>query len=442
LTNNPNKFQPHRIDRSNPVICNPLHDYTDEQKSYNGGQMDLFVQNDGKPDDCQKTPTDNQVMDYYDGNTVTALWNYAQHFAMSDNFHGSTFGPSTPGHINLVSGNTHGAFCVDVKGNKLDDCTEDTYSGVVGNTLIGDIDPTYDTCSEAPSAGNSTTPSVYQIEMTGKNIGDLLTAKGISWGWFSGGFKLPEGDCNKRSSHVDSSGGRPFNYYADVEPFQYYKSTANPKHLPPTPGTKIGDTDKQANHQYDLSDFWAAVKADNMPGVSFIKAPDYQQGHPKYSDPLAEQTFLVNTINKIQGLPQWRNTAIILTWDDSGGLYDQVMPPIVSKSDDPKNDALYGPATLCNPPPAAKITQNDKCGYGPRIPVLIISPYAKMNFVDHTSTDFTSVIKFIQDNWGLKQIGGGSLDVLANPLNNMFDFRAPHTTPLILNPSTGEKSHG
>jgi phospholipase C len=85
-----------------------------------------------------------------------------------------------------------------------------------------------------------------------------------------------------------------------------------------------------------------------------------------------------------------------------------------------------------------KITQNDKCGYGPRIPMLIISPYTKVNFVDHTPTDFTSILKFIEDNWGLWQIGGGSLDVLAKPLDNMFDFKSPHTTPLFLNPSTGQ----
>ncbi len=176
-----------------------------------------------------------------------------------------------------------------------------------------------------------------------------------------------------------------------------------------------------------------------MPAVSFIKAPDYQQGHPHSSDPLVEQTFLIETINAIQKLPQWSSTAIILTWDDSGGWYDHVMSPIASKSNDPKNDALYGPTILCNPSPAAKITQNDKCGYGPRIPVLIISQYAKMNYVDHNTTDFTSILKFIEDNWNLDRIGGGSLDVLANPLNSMFDFRVSHQAPLILNPNTGER---
>ncbi len=117
-----------------------------------------------------------------------------------------------------------------------------------------------------------------------------------------------------------------------------------------------------------------------------------------------------------------------------------MIPPIVSKSNDPKNDALYGPITLCDPSPVVKILQNDKCGYGPRIPVLIIAPYAKVNFVDHTPTDFTSILGFIEYNWGLGKIGGGSLDAKANSLDNMFDFTSlPHTIPLILNHSTGEK---
>jgi phospholipase C len=445
-SNNPNQNQPHRIDHSNPVTCNPIHDYIDEQKSYNGGKLNLFVQNDGRAPGCQKTPTDNQVMDYFDGNTVTALWNYAQHFAMSDNFHGSTFGLSTPGHINLISGNTHGAECL----HHAPTCFvpgKGKYIGVNVGTLLGDIDPRYDDCSMQTSP----TPTINTVKMVGKNIGYLLNNKSITWGWFSDGFKLsppapplPAGKvpCDYRSYHTDSAGSpHVFDYYPDVEPFQYYYNTSNPHHLAPT--AIIGGTDK-TNHQYDLSDFWAAAKAGNLPAVSYFKAATYQQGHPKSSDPLAEQTFLVNTINAIQKLPQWSNTAIILTWDDSGGWYDHVMPPIVSPSDDPTYDRLYG-VNLCNLNPPAGYSnppgysQKDKCGYGPRIPLLIISPYAKANFVDHTPTDFISILKFIEDNWNLGRIGGGSLDVLANPLSNMFDFRAPHQ-PLILNPSTGEKS--
>jgi phospholipase C len=442
--NNPNSAQPHRIDRSNPVTCNPTHTYTAEQKSYDAGKLDKFVENDGiagSGKTCRYSGG-NQVMDYFDGNTVTALWNYAQHFAMSDNFHTSTFGESTPGHILLISGNNHGAMCIGLNGVKLNDCKQGSFNGVVGNTLLRSIDPRYDDCSLQPSAGP---PPNYTIKMTGKNIGDLLNTKGISWGWFSGGFTLPsKGDCSSRSIHWDSSKNHIYDYYSNVEPFQYYYNTSNPHHLPPT--AMIGGTDK-TNHQYDLNDFWAAVKAPsgNMPAVSFIKAPTYQQGHPLSSDPLAEQAFLVNTINQIQKLRQWVHTAIILTWDDSGGWYDNSMPNIVSKSSDPNNDALYGPTILCHPLSKGNITvhaitQNDRCGYGPRVPVLIISPYAKENFVDHTTTDFTSIIKFIEDNWNLGRIGGGSLDVQAKPLDNMFDFtKSPHAAPLILNPFTGEK---
>ena len=228
-------------------------------------------------------------------------------------------------------------------------------------------------------------------------------------GWFSAGFKLPTGSCDGREEH--GTGYKLKDYYTDVAPFQYYAQTANKDHKLPT--AKIGDAD-EVNHQYGLSDFWKAVDAGYMPDVSFIKAPTYQDGHPGISDPLEEQKFLVNTINGIEQSKQWPDTAIILTWDDSGGFYDHVMPPIISKSNDPKNDALYG-FNLCNPPPAAStITQKDKCGYGPRIPLLIISPYAKENFVEYTQpTDFTSILKFIEDNWKLGQIGGGSLDYKA-----------------------------
>lgn len=446
LKNNPNKYQPQRISPNQGKICSPLHEYTVEQKSYNGGKMDKFVENDGSTSldpaltACEIGNNNNVVMDYYDGNTVTALWNYAQHFAMSDHFYQSTFGESTPQHMNLVSGNTHGAYCYDILTKKeLPDCLvkkdKRTIPAVVEKTMISNVDPEYDICSEAKPAGSTGIPT-YKIEMKGQNIGDLLNKKDISWGWFSAGFKLvTKGDCNKREKH-----GGLYDYFPDVEPFQYYKSTSNEQHLPPTSVAKIGDKTDLANHQYSLGEFWEAVNNGYMPAVSFIKAPTYQQGHPGLSDPLAEQTFLVKTINGIEQSKQWPHTAIILTWDDSGGFYDHVMPPIVSPSDDPKNDALYGPTTLCNPPPAAKITQNDKCGYGPRIPLLIISPYAKENFVEYTKpTDFTSILRFIEDNWDLGQIDSGSLDAYTNSLDSIFDFKSPpHTTPLILDPTTGE----
>src|SRR5262249_16818285 len=128
---------------------------------------------------------------------------------------------------------------------------------------------------------------------------------------------------------VDYNSGGP-----NVQPFQYYASTANPHHLPPSSLAAIGRTD-QANHQYDLLDFFSAVKAGNFPAVNFMKVPQYAWGHDGDSDTLAEQAFLVQTINQIMTLPEWKSTAIIIMYDDPGGWYDHVYPPVLQPSNTP-----------------------------------------------------------------------------------------------------------
>jgi phospholipase C len=132
------------------------------------------------------------------------------------------------------------------------------------------------------------------------------------------------------------------------------------------------------------------------------------------------QNYLVNTINRLQNLPEWNSTLVIVTWDDSDGWYDHVMPQIVSQSNDPEHDALLGRTGLCGH--ARTGEYQDRCGYGPRLPFLVISPYAKVNFVDHRLTDQTSIIRFIEDNWGLGRIGNQSFDAKAGSLMNMYDF--------------------
>ena len=147
--------------------------------------------------------------------------------------------------------------------------------------------------------------------MIRKNIGDLLNSKNITWGRFSAGFKpsirTAEGKwiCTF-VNHTSFGGWNSHDYYPDDEPFQYYNSTANPHHLPPISISIIGHTN-QANHQYDLSAFWNAVTFGNLPAVGFIKAPTYQDGHPIDSTPADEQNFLVNTINRLQSLPDWNS---------------------------------------------------------------------------------------------------------------------------------------
>jgi phospholipase C len=201
----------------------------------------------------------------------------------------------------------------------------------------------------------------------------------------------------------------------------------------------IGYTD-QANHPYDMSDFWAAADAGNLPAVSFLKAPAYQDGHAGYSDPLDEQTFIVDTINRLEKLPTWSSTAVIIGYDDSDGWYDHVMPPIVNSSrdsGDSNGDALNGGACGSGAPAGG---YELRCGYGQRLPLLVISPYAKTNFVDHTVTDQASILTFIEENFGLGRIGDGSYDAMSNALTQMFRFDHPLARPLFLDPRTGEPS--
>jgi phospholipase C len=212
----------------------------------------------------------------------------------------------------------------------------------------------------------------------------------------------------------------------------------------------IGRTD-QANHQYDVSDFSAALAAHSMPAVSFLKAPNYQDGHPGYSDPVDEQRFLTTMINQIQRSSFWKSTAIVIAYDDSDGFYDHVPPPILNYDTEnvsgPVVDGQQWPGDQCAPPvpPTGQSVDPNtgRCGLGPRLPLLIISPWAKVNAVDHTLVDTTSILRFIEDRFGGgKRIGGGSFDTRAGSLATAFESRRAHARRLILDPTTGQPTGG
>ena len=279
-----------------------------------------------------------------------------------------TFGPSAPGAINLISGDT-GDVGLQINGAATDGDTVSDGKG--GFSLIEDAQPYYDDCSTRDAAS-----------LTGTNIGDELNAAGLSWGWFQGGFRpttsfatatagtpqptstftpdefkgkfaarrRPTKVCAMRCTRLEQrlvapversrarrNYGNKDDYIAHHEPFQYYASTANPHHLAPASLSAIG-TDTQtmtggvpqfdtANHQYDTSDFDSLVGAishgylspDHLPAVSFLKAPGYQDGHAGYSDPIDEQKFVVDEINALQHTPDWSSTAVVIAYDDSDG---------------------------------------------------------------------------------------------------------------------------
>ncbi|MFM0441759.1 alkaline phosphatase family protein [Paraburkholderia strydomiana] len=452
LTSNPNFINtlngegaanPFRLDRTQAATADQNHGYTAEQQAYNNGAANLFPFYAGKGSSggAGAFDTTGQVMGYYDGNTVTALWNYAQHFAMSDNAYTDTFGPSTPGAIEVISGQTNGVQLVKTSQQPFNLTTaSDSYyvnDGQGGVTLINDADPANDVCS-------STTD---QILMSSKNIGDLLNARNITWGGFMGGFNLSTSNSNgttgcERSTVAPAVGQATADYIPHHNWFQYYASTANPQHTRPSSVSTVGfstlpdgKTPEPANHQYDSDDFFAAVKAGNYPSVSFIKAPAFQDGHAGYSDPLDEQAFTAKVVNFLQQQPDWKSTAVIVAWDDSDGWYDHAYANPTSSSFDAQGDQLNG-AGKCGtgtaPLGVNGAPVNGRCGPGTRIPFLVISPWAKVNYVDHTPISQASVVRFIEDNWlGSQRIGGGSFDATAGSIMGMFNFNGGGNNPTV-----------
>jgi phospholipase C len=449
LTRNPNYLNatngtgttnPFRLDRSQAATADQNHNYGPEQAAFHGGLMDLFPKNVGVAGPPPTGSLGQTIvgttglnLGYYDGNTVTAMWNYAQRFAMNDNSYSTAFGPSTPGALNLVSGQLNGVI------NNQNGTGAIIGDGNGGFTDIGDGDPLGDVCS-------TTTGEAFS--MSGTNIGDLMNAAGVSWGFFTQGFDLTVMNANGTTGCARTTTSAVTNttkadYIPHHEPFQYYKSTANPTHARPTSKVTIGTAaDKTGNHNYDVHDFYDAINAGNYPAVSFLKAPGFQDGHAGYSDPLDEQNFIVTVINFLQQHADWEHTAVVIMYDDSDGWYDHQMGPIVNQSATTA-DALTGTGacgtgvnTLAgvNAPNA-----QGRCGYGPRQPMMVISPWSKQNFVDHTLTDQTSVIRFVEDNWlNGERIANGSFDTIANSIANMLDFTGKSKTKkLILDPNSG-----
>jgi phospholipase C len=520
--NNPNGVNPVRYDPanvSNVLTCDQDHNYSDEQVAVDGGKNDLYVLRTGNgggtsPEGAKCVAGD--VMNYYDGNTVTAFWNYAQQFAMSDNSYDATYGPSSPGAINVISGDTGNVDPAHLASNPSVASASSpnadlTADGQGGFSLTSDAQPYYDDCSTRDA-----------VALSGKNIGDELNAKGVSWGWFQGGFRPSTSYTDalaaigqsgqptstftpdEFSAYFSSAASRPahssnqnlcssvtpvgvglsaplaagagqYGYKDDYiphhEPFQYYATTANPHHV--TIPTSVSGQDTLAglasigkdtqsfvngvpqfntpNHNYDSSDFdqlVAAISAHQLPAsalpaVSYLKAPGWADGHAAYSDPLDEQLWVTKEVNALMKSPDWASTAVIIAYDDSDGWYDHVDPGVINPSTTVA-DAVTGPGMCGSGTPLAG--QQGRCGYGPRQPFLVISPWARSNFVDHTKTSQASVVKFIQDNWRLPPISG-SLAGITGSLDNMFVFGHDHGggfgdrpdfAPFLLNPVTGQ----
>ncbi|GAA1097669.1 phospholipase C [Tsukamurella spumae] len=436
---NPNKYKPFRFTPGQAVTCDQNHEYTAEQEAANGGAMDKFVEFTTK-DKCASSGPGmfehpGSVMGYYDGNTVTGLWNYAQNYTLGDNFWSTQFGPSTPGAINLISGQTFGVESYDAATGKKttapDKYTVGAPNAAGVGTVYEDPDPLHDDCSNKNRTGKDALAA-----MQGKNIGDLLNERSVSWGWFQGGFRPSTAAaggaralCN--ATHKNVAGNASIDYSPHHNPFAYYQSTANEHHVAPANVAEVGHNGP-ANHNYDLTDFDAALNAGSLPAVSFLKAGEYQDGHAAYSDPLDEQTFIATYVNRLQQSKDWASTALILAYDDSDGWYDHQAPVILSGSKDPKLDK-----GICADAAAPALAgQSVRCGPGTRQPFLLISPFARKNTVNHDAIEQASITKFIEDNWRTGRVTD-SADERSGKLDGFFDFGSPRTDKVWLNQVTG-----
>src|SRR5438552_2705217 len=304
------------------------------------------------------------VMGYYDVRTLP-MFEIARQFTVADNFFHGAFGGSFLNHIWLAcacapqwpGGAPAERMAVLDPSGALTKDGDVTPTGYVVNTAY-----TAQTPHPANVTGKQLLPPLDQ-----PTIGDRLSAKNVSWAWYSGGWN-------------DAIAGRPDPSFAfHHQPYAYFASYAD-------------GTSARAEHLKDEADFFAALGDGTLPAVSFVKPIASDSEHPRYADIARGQQHAADLIRAIQNSRQWRNTVVIVTYDENGGFWDHVAPPLV-----------------------------DQWGPGTRVPTLVISPFAKKAYVDHTRYDTTSVLKLIETRWGLAPLG--QRDASADGLTGALEFR-------------------
>jgi acid phosphatase len=288
----------------------------------------------------------------------------AQQYTLADHFFHSAFGGSLFNHWWLICACTpvwphapaNAVLQIDERGVlvKRGSVTPD---GFVVHTVSS---------SSRPYPTSSRDPAQRLPLQTMPTIGDRLTEKHIAWAWYSEGWN-------------DAVAGRPdplFQFHH--QPFNYFAPYAE-------------GTAARVEHLRDIDDFFAALRTGTLPAVSFVKPIGAHNEHPGYADLLRGQQYVATLVKAVEDSPVWKNSVIIITYDEGGGRWDHVPPP-----------------------------RGDRWGPGIRVPAIIISPYAKRGFVDHTSYETVSILKFIETRWNLVPLG--RRDAAANNLLNAFDF--------------------
>jgi phospholipase C len=331
-----------------------LHQFYREQYQIDGGKMDKFAAwSDGA----------GLVMGNWDM-TSQPLYELAKQYTVDDNFFHAAFGGSFLNHFWLVCA------CTPVWPNAPKDAIAIPYPDDANHLQDKNVTPdgyavntSYSVNSPHPA---STAADHLVPNQTMPNIGDELSTANISWAWYAGGWN-------------DALAGHPdplFQFHH--QPFAYFANYADGTHA-------------KLEHLKDETDFEQSLTNGTLPSVSFIKPLGPDNEHPGYANIARGEQHAVKLINEVMQSPYWQDTAIIITYDEHGGSWDHVAPPVV-----------------------------DRWGPGERVPTIVISPFAKRGYVDHTQYDTTSILKFIEWRWNLLPLS--TRDAAANNMVNSFQF--------------------
>lgn len=351
LSNSPYDLAPYFP--MNQITGDAMHRFYQEQYQINGGRMNRFA---------AWSDSGGFALSYYDL-TETAMGKLAKEYVLCDNWFHSCYGGSMCGALWLFTAQMplwpDACKLLIARLSPGGSLIKDGFVSPDGYA-INDADPFYPPHRENKHKMRRVPPQTYLT------IGDLLSQKGVSWGWYAQGWN-------------DAVAGHPdptfvFHHQAPV----YFKQFA--------PGTQARE-----EHLFDLEKFYQDLEGQTLPAVSFVRSLDRYSQHPAGGNLQDGIDWCAALIQKIQDSTSWNDCAIILTYDENGGRWDHVTPPVVD---------AFGPGT--------------------RVPALIISPYAKRGFVDHTSYETVSILKFIEERWQLDPLS--TRDKAANNILNAFDF--------------------
>jgi phospholipase C len=338
------------------------HSFTSGIKAIDGGKMDCFDQAEGGEG--------GTTYIQYHGDQIPNYWSYAQHFTLGDRFFSSVYGPTFIEHFWLVAASTNRYLSNEHPDQAGDDGIQGDYCD----------DPT-ERMDSFPVMTKPDMRTVYDLEERADI--DTITNDWITERW----------PCEDIQTVPDllQRAGVSWKYYLQDIPIYDVMGTI--------PHIRYGP---MWNDVVDTNTFLPDLESGHLPDVSWLLPPTDVSDHPDYGNLCPGENWTVRTINAIMQSPEWKHTAIFLTWDDYGGFYDHVPPPHV-----------------------------DIYGYGPRVPLLVISPYSRSGFIFHPTSDFSSVLHFIEELHGTPSLG--RRDATANDLLRAFEFRQDPLPPLILN---------